>query len=75
MYEHESVSRFRAIRQIERCFPPDAPAPMNAELGQKLLAEARRGFNDWRLEPTVVLVRLAKLNREAARAMPPLRRK
>jgi hypothetical protein len=74
VYEHEKLACFKAIRMIERCYPPDASASANARIGQELLAEARRGCEDWRLEPTVVLVRLARLNRAAARKVPPLRR-
>jgi hypothetical protein len=74
VYEHEKLARFKSILMIERCRPPDAPAPINARIGQELLAEAQRGFENWRLQSTVVLVRLDRLNPAAARKVPPLRR-
>jgi hypothetical protein len=74
VYEHEKLARFKAICFIERCYPSDAPAPINARIGQQLLAEAQRGFENRRLQPTVVLVCLDRLNRAAARKVPPLRR-
>jgi hypothetical protein len=54
VYEHETLARFKAIPMIERCYPHDAPAPINARIGQQLLAEAQRGFENWRLQSTVV---------------------
>jgi len=57
--------RERAIRDIERLYPPDSP--FDCSIGQELLERARRECNDWRHEPTPVLVRLAELNRELDR--------
>jgi hypothetical protein len=71
--KHETAVRLRAVRQIQACFPPDAKCPAVARIGRELLAEAQRGFEDWKLQPTIVLTRLARLNRAAARTVVPIR--
>ena len=54
--------RERAIRDIENLYPPDSP--YDPTIGQELLEQARRECNDWRNEPTPVLIRLAQLCRD-----------
>lgn len=58
----DDEARERAIRIIEALYPPDSP--YDPTIGQELLEQARRECNDWRDEPTPVLVRYAQLCRE-----------
>lgn len=53
--------RKRAIETITALFPADSQYPDTAEIGQNLLEQAKRQVNNWRNEPTAVLVRYASL--------------
>ena len=53
------MNREEAIRHIENLYPADSP--YDPTIGQELLAQAKREVNDWRTEPTEVLIRYAQL--------------
>ena len=53
--------RENAINEIEGLFPADSGYPDTAEIGQRLLEQAKREVAGWRTEPTEVLARYAQL--------------
>jgi len=55
------MEREEAISIIKNLFPADAPYSNTAEIGQKLLEQAKREIMGWETEPTEVLVRYAQL--------------
>ena len=55
------MTRDEAIHLIEDTYPADSPYPVNNELGNELLAQAKREVNGWRTESTEVLIRYAQL--------------
>lgn len=55
------MNRNEAIQIIEGLFPADAGHPDTAEVGQKLLEQAKREACGWRSEPDAVLIRYAEL--------------
>jgi len=63
------MEREEAIDKIEMLFPADSEYQDTAEVGQRLLDQAKREVSGWRTEPTEVLVRYAQLciQRENAR--------
>ena len=58
------MTREDAIRSIEGLFPPDAPYPDTATIGQRLLDQAKREAQGWRDLPDAVLFRFADLCQE-----------
>ncbi len=61
----EEQIRQRAIDLIEALYPADSP--YDPTIGQALLEQARRECDDWRNEPTPILVRYAELCQEFER--------
>jgi len=63
------MEREEAIDKIEMLFPADSEYQDTAEVGQRLLDQAKREVSGWRTEPIEVLVRYAQLciQRENAR--------
>ena len=55
------MERGEAIRFIETLYPADSQYQTTAEIGQRLLDQAKREVSGWRTEPTEVLVRYAQL--------------
>ncbi len=55
------MTREEAIQEIEGLFPVDSQYEKTNEVGEKLLAQAKREINGWRTEPTGVLIRYAEL--------------
>lgn len=55
------MTREEAIQLIEGLFPADSQYEKTNEVGEKLLAQAKREINGWRTEPTEVLIRYAEL--------------
>jgi len=63
------MDRERAIQIINTLYPPDSKFPECAEIGNRLLAQAKYDCASWRNEPIDVLVRFAELcEAEEARA-------
>ena len=56
-----STVRNKAIRAIEALFPADSEYIGTAEIGEELLAQAKREMQGWRTEPTEILIRYAEL--------------
>ena len=59
------MTRDQAIRTIESLYPADSEYPDTAEVGERLLAQAKREVEGWRTEPDAVLVRYAELCKRA----------
>ena len=55
------MDREEAIQQIEGLFPTDSQYEKTNEVGERLLAQAKREVAGWRTEPTEVLIRYAEL--------------
>lgn len=55
------MDRDTAIRIISDHYPPDSDFIDTAEIGWRLLEEARNDIKDWREESTEVLKRFAEL--------------
>ena len=55
------MGREQAIQQIEELFPTDSQYEKTNEIGQRLLAQAKREVDGWRNETTPVLIRYAEL--------------
>lgn len=55
------MTREDAISIIEALYPADSTYPENSQVGQELLAQAKREVHGWRTEPTEVLIRYADL--------------
>lgn len=58
------MSRATWIADIETRYPADADNPIVADIGQRLLEQARRECNNWRQAPLDVLERYAQLCRD-----------
>jgi len=56
-----STARKKAIETIEALFPADSGYIGTAEIGEELLAQAKREMQGWRTEPTEILIRYAEL--------------
>ena len=56
-----SQIRRNAIDTIEALYPADSAYEGTAEVGEKLLAQAKREVQGWRTEPTEILIRYAQL--------------
>lgn len=72
------MNREQAIAEIEGLFPADSQYQDTAEVGQRLLEQAKREVHGWRTEPTEVLVRYAELcmteeNRQTQRTIDKLK--
>lgn len=61
------LSRDEAIKIIQELFPADSRHMHAADTGRRLLDQARREVEDWRNEPTPVLLRYAWLCAEEDR--------
>ena len=59
--EFSDDDRKRAIETIELLFPADSQYPESAKIGKGLLLQAKDEVNNWRNEPTPVLIRYAQL--------------
>ena len=57
----KSKTREQAIEDIEMLYPADSIDIQTAKIGEGLLSQARNKAQDWRCEPTEVLIRYAKL--------------
>lgn len=55
------MNREQAIANIEGLYPADSQYEQTAEIGQKLLEQAKREVKGWRTEPTPVLIRYAEI--------------
>ncbi len=55
------MNREQAIQQIEGLFPTDSQYEETNKMGERLLAQAKREVEGWRIESTPVLVRYAEL--------------
>jgi len=55
------MDREQTIKEIEGLFPADSEYPEGAEVGQRLLEQAKREVCGWRTESTEVLIRYAQL--------------
>ena len=55
------MDRNYAINVIEDMFPVDSDYPKTAEIGEKLLKQAKLEVIGWRTEPTAVLIKYAQL--------------
>ena len=55
------MTRQEAINIISAMYPADSQHPDAAQIGQKLLEQAKREIAPWRVEPTEILVRYAML--------------
>ena len=55
------TNREYAIEVIESLFPADSQFIDTAEIGRKLLEQAKSEVSGWRTEPTEVLIRYAEL--------------
>ena len=55
------MDRKKAIETIELLFPADSQYPESAKIGKELLKQAQEEVNNWRNEPTPVLIRYAQL--------------
>jgi len=55
------MDRKEAIETIEIPYPADSEYQDTAEIGQKLLDQAKHEITGWRTEPTEVLVKYAHL--------------
>jgi len=55
------MDREQAIANIEGLFPVDSQYEKTNEVGERLLAQAKREVCGWRTEPTEVLIRYAEL--------------
>ena len=55
------MDKQKAINEIEGLFPADAEYSDTAEIGQRLLEQARREINNWRNEPEAILFRYLEL--------------
>ena len=62
------MDREKAIETIEMLYPADCEYLDTAEIGQKLLEQAKQEVVGWRTEPTEVLVRYAELCRQKENA-------
>ena len=59
--KEDIVDREEAIRHIEMLFPADSGYEKTAEIGRRLLDQAKRAVGGWRTESTAVLIRYADL--------------
>jgi len=57
-------AREQAIGDIEALFPIDSQYEKTNEIGEKLLAQAKRECEDWRNLPDAILFRYAELCRQ-----------
>ncbi len=55
------MNREQAIANIEGLYPADSQYIQTAEIGKKLLEQAKMEVQGWRNEPTEVLIRYAQL--------------
>ena len=55
------MKRDEAIKTIEGLLPADSEYPDTANLGKKFLEQAKNEINNWRDQPTNVLIRYAQL--------------
>jgi hypothetical protein len=55
------MDRQKAIETIELLYPADSQYPDSAQIGKGLLLQAQDEVNNWRNEPTPVLIRYAQL--------------
>ena len=55
------MEREKAIQEIEGLFPADSNYEKTNEIGERLLAQAKKELKGWRDEPTPILVRYAEL--------------
>ncbi len=55
------MDREGAMQTIEGRFPTDSDFLETNEIGERLLAQAKREATNWRSEPTAVLIRYAEL--------------
>lgn len=55
------MDREKAIETIELLYPADSQYPDSAQIGKGLLMRAKDEVNNWRNEPTPVLIRYAQL--------------
>ena len=55
------MNRDQAIDTIKALYPADSEYPDTAEIGQKILEQAKREVAGWQTEPTEVLIRYAQL--------------
>ena len=55
------MDREQAIQEIEGLFPTDSQYDKTNEVGERLLAQAKREVVGWRNEPTEILIRYAEL--------------
>jgi len=55
------MDKQEAIRNIEQLFPPDSQYYESAEIGERLLKQAKMEKEGWRSESEAVLIRLAEL--------------
>lgn len=55
------MDRKRAIEVIECLYPADSDNPHSAKTGKGLLLQAKDEVNNWRNEPTPVLIRYSQL--------------
>lgn len=62
------MDREKAIETIEMLYPADCEYLDTAEIGQKLLEQAKQEVAGWRTEPTEVLIRYAELCRQKEKA-------
>jgi hypothetical protein len=53
--------KIRAIQIIEGLYPPDSEYPESAEIGKRLLEQAKQEVQGWRTESEEVLTRFAQL--------------
>ncbi len=55
------MNREEAIANIEALYPADSQYPDGAEVGKRLLEQAKMEKQGWRMEPDEVLIRYAEL--------------
>lgn len=55
------MNREQAIQTIEGLFPTDSEYETTNEIGKRLLQQAKDELNNWRNEPTNILLRYAEL--------------